>query len=661
MKSYSINRLISVVFFVFVSFSLSALTHTLPIQTSGNISVFGPDYVDNMTETYYVNTGVNKPIIFDFSLDVETDCDGVDIYSIDIAGNVSDSPVASYTGNIPHTFTSSYIASGRAMVVFYSDGSVCNDYGLTGLEMTYSVDNSFVVSNDINILGNAFINGNLGIGYNNPLEKLHINGSVRGNLTSGALRVKTDYGSLDIGALNDTGTHIYTDLARFYFNKQIQLITGELTSYSSTNLSLQTNSITRITVLNSSGNVGIGTTTPQANLDIRGANKPIGVSATQTGNLRIATSDAMGINIGGSLVLGGKYQTANEAIIAYGTIHGKKETAVSGNNYGYLAFETADNSVAPYSRERMRINGIGNVGIGTSDPKNKLDVIGKSVFGSNAMNRGSYNNGLSIQNNTGEVTSLFLWENGVGSAHLGFKENNNTLYLVNSTTDGSISNSSSIALKTNGNVGIGNTDPANKLDVVGSSTTTLEAAGFYNTTAYIKADKAETRINIGKIAGTTRQPMGAIGAFPSSNDDSSSGNLSFYTRKSQNMIERVKINQDGNVSIGNSTTTPTDELLTVFGVIHAKEIKVDLTESLADFVFHPTYSLMPLHEVEQFVKINSHLPEIPSAAEVSKNGMSIGEMQNKLLQKIEELTLYVIELKKTNEIQNTKIEQLEKK
>ena len=95
-------------------------------------------------------------------------------------------------------------------------------------------------------------------------------------------------------------------------------------------------------------------------------------------------------------------------------------------------------------------------------------------------------------------------------------------------------------------------------------------------------------------------------------------------------------------------------LLIVDGTIHAKEVLVDLNAPLADFVFHPSYSLMPLHEVEQYVKTNSHLPEIPSAAEVSKNGMSIGEMQNKLLQKIEELTLYVIE-------QDKKIERLEKR
>ena len=102
----------------------------------------------------------------------------------------------------------------------------------------------------------------------------------------------------------------------------------------------------------------------------------------------------------------------------------------------------------------------------------------------------------------------------------------------------------------------------------------------------------------------------------------------------------ISTSNDGNIGIG--TTNP-DEKLTVNGVIHAKEVKVDLSGSLADFVFKPDYKLMSLPQVEQFVKANNHLPQMPSANEVAKNGLSMGEMQNKLLQKVEELTLYAIQ------------------
>ena len=81
------------------------------------------------------------------------------------------------------------------------------------------------------------------------------------------------------------------------------------------------------------------------------------------------------------------------------------------------------------------------------------------------------------------------------------------------------------------------------------------------------------------------------------------------------------------------------------GTIHAREVKIDVT-GFADYVFDQNYKLMPLNKVEQYVKANSHLPDIPSATEVGKNGINIGEMQNKLLQKLEELTLYVIEQQK---------------
>lgn len=87
--------------------------------------------------------------------------------------------------------------------------------------------------------------------------------------------------------------------------------------------------------------------------------------------------------------------------------------------------------------------------------------------------------------------------------------------------------------------------------------------------------------------------------------------------------------------------------------IHCSEVTVDVNIP-ADYVFKSDYKLMSLKEVEQFVKTNSHLPEIPSANEIKEKGFNVGEMQNKLLQKVEELTLYIIE-------QDKKIKLLEEK
>jgi len=105
------------------------------------------------------------------------------------------------------------------------------------------------------------------------------------------------------------------------------------------------------------------------------------------------------------------------------------------------------------------------------------------------------------------------------------------------------------------------------------------------------------------------------------------------------------INSLGNVGIGTSNPT---EKLSVNGNIKCKQVEVSLT-GWSDFVFDENYELMPLAEVERYIGENNHLPGVPSAEEVISNGNNLGEMDAILLQKIEELTLYVIELKKENE------------
>ena len=72
-------------------------------------------------------------------------------------------------------------------------------------------------------------------------------------------------------------------------------------------------------------------------------------------------------------------------------------------------------------------------------------------------------------------------------------------------------------------------------------------------------------------------------------------------------------------------------------------------------MFEDTYKLPPLNEVEEYIAINKHLPEIPTEAEVKEKGISVGDVSSKLLQKIEELTLYVIDLKKENNSLKTQV------
>jgi hypothetical protein len=131
--------------------------------------------------------------------------------------------------------------------------------------------------------------------------------------------------------------------------------------------------------------------------------------------------------------------------------------------------------------------------------------------------------------------------------------------------------------------------------------------------------------------------------------------IAFYLSDSDNTLtQRMTLKANGNIGIG--TINPTEKLV-VAGKILAMEVKVQNVPA-SDYVFEPDYNLLSLHEVESFIKENKHLPDIPSAAEFKENGVGLGEMDNMLLRKVEELMLYVIDLKKENESQTEEIKNL---
>jgi len=94
------------------------------------------------------------------------------------------------------------------------------------------------------------------------------------------------------------------------------------------------------------------------------------------------------------------------------------------------------------------------------------------------------------------------------------------------------------------------------------------------------------------------------------------------------------------------------------GVMFAKEIRIRLTEDFPDYVFNEDYKLLSLKQVKEFIKQNGHLPNFPSAAEVKENGLNISEVQTKLVEKVEELTLYTIQLEEKNKMLEDKLHSL---
>jgi hypothetical protein len=173
-----------------------------------------------------------------------------------------------------------------------------------------------------------------------------------------------------------------------------------------------------------------------------------------------------------------------------------------------------------------------------------------------------------------------------------------------------------------GNLGIGTNNPSAPLDVRSSANSSWSAQITNNGTT----DAHGLYVNIG--SGSTGIPF----------------------RVDVNGSNKLQVSNDGNVGIG-TTTTNAGFKLSVNGKIRSTEIKVET--GWADYVFDKEYQLRPITEVEAFIKKNHHLPEVPTTAEVEKNGVNLGETSSLLLKKIEELTLYLIEKdKQITEIQN---------
>nr|WP_321485517.1 hypothetical protein [uncultured Draconibacterium sp.] len=293
------------------------------------------------------------------------------------------------------------------------------------------------------------------------------------------------------------------------------------------------------------------------------------------------------------------------------------------------------------------INRNGNVGIGTSNPSQKLDVNGFLNVGGTAYTRmvfaynnwsGSHgilfnaypsspfvNGNLESLGNTKFANDVGNYSGGAGAVM--FFGNGGVMdFLISPLSTGKDNDiewgDPKLRISRNGNIGIGTSAPTQRLEVNGNITA--------RSSDYVQMSVDQTdagKISVGVTSGT------ADGFIGVSTNASFNPNLKFLLGGS----EKMRITSKGDAVI--------------YGKLEAKEIKVQL-QPTADFVFDEDYDLKEISEVELFINKNKHLPDFPSGKEIRENGVNLGQMDAKLLQKIEELTLYMIE-------QNKRIEKLE--
>jgi len=393
------------------------------------------------------------------------------------------------------------------------------------------------------------------------------------------------------------------------------------------------------------GNVGIGTNTPKATLQVLG--KQMVGNGAQGGILGNSSLQIQQYpNIETSLNLW-QYGRANAII---GSKPDDPKFYLTNDYYGG-GLGDATHSIV--------IDENGNVGIGTNQTTEEFQVAGTiktkeliverndpdtggMIFITNPAKGNTVGNKWGIYNATGTEygNSLQFWAyDNLGWNPGGICENRLTL------TD-------------NGNIGIGVVKPNAKLDVAainGEGIRIGKVGDAGNLAVPVTALSNQYNIDFTGYRDVAPDQIGArisalrFNIYQANSAYVQNTGLAFYTNPTgintgiTDLAERMRITPDGKIGIG--TDTP-DAMLSVNGTIHTKEVVVDNYVGLADYVFDKSYRLMPLNKVEEYVKTNNHLPDVPSASEVKNKGMNIGEMQNKLLQKIEELTLYVIEQQK---------------
>ena len=439
--------------------------------------------------------------------------------------------------------------------------------------------------------------------------------ALRGNLCNGT--GNADNGTLGLTS-NTSGTH--SSAGKIYFtqydgtnwNRRYDIYkNGDHHWYTGT-------SVEKMTLLEN-GNLGIGATQPNEKLHI------------QSGALQLSHL--------------GSEDNVSILKFAESTIYDEFELkgmfAGSGAKNNSIKFRSY------WSDNIFVLRGDGNVGIGTTTPREKLEVKDGSLRISNSTGvaYGSLGKIDFFNSNSSSNTIAARIEGKRDN----YSHNDGRLSFYTADVNGNLNEQ--MTINRFGEVGIGTTTPREKLEVKDGSLRISNSTGV----AYGSLGKIDF-FNSNSSSNTIAARIEGKRDNYSHND----GRLSFYTADvNGNLNEQMTINRFGEVGIG-TTTIPSGYKLAVDGKAIFEEVKVEIING-ADFVFEDDYNLRTIEEVAEFIQTEKHLPDVPSAKEMEENGIGVAEMNMKLLQKVEEMTLYMIEMKKENDALKSRVEKLEKK
>ncbi|TWJ01717.1 hypothetical protein JN11_01871 [Mucilaginibacter frigoritolerans] len=377
-------------------------------------------------------------------------------------------------------------------------------------------------------------------------------------------------------------------------------------------------------ILPDTGFVGLGTTSPVSLLHI---------SSTAAFPLTISTTATTNPTVGFNFMNGNSMPMASiKAYYANGVGSGS-----SSNQILSLA--------VPYTNASVNI-GNGSVGINTAVPISTLSNIPNTYSGSlgDANGLGIGNSSFTWLNNSGGYAAIFT-NSQTGAYTGGLLVKTNSIDPASYITRLESGGFARLAVRSDGYVGIGTASPQANLHLMG---TLLSSGPYGNLDPNNPANTLAFLSNSGQmLIGWNRSSGVGETDFIANPGAGTTGGFAFYNHPNTGPeTQLMYIMGSGNVLIGKNTQGNSSYLLDVNGTIRGNGVVVNTTG--ADFVFEPSYHLHSLTYLAKYVGKNHHLPEVESAKQMQTDGLNVGENQTKLLQKVEELTLYLIE--KDNEI-----------